>query len=321
MTAKAPQSSVWDLLRGALATRALGIVAELGIADALGDGPRPVTELADATGADPDALQRVLRALASDGVFSETEPGVFENTETSEMLRRGSGWGDFASLFGGPWHRAAGELTAEAGEPAFERVFGVGFWEWLAQNPKARAAFDRAMEQGSESRVERLQSAGWLGDELVVDVGGGNGSLLVQLIRRQPGLRGVVFDLPETNRDEAELEQSGIEFMPGDFFEEVPRGNVYVLSTILHNWDDERATAILRTIRAAAPENARLLLVESVVPAGNEPDGAKWLDLLMLALFHGRERSEDQWRTLLEAGGFEPIQLKDGLIEARCRSR
>jgi DNA-binding Lrp family transcriptional regulator len=303
VTAKAPQSSVWDLLRGALATRALGIVAELGIADALGDGPRPVTELADATGADPDALHRLLRALASDGVFSETEAGVFENTESSEMLRKGSGWGDFASLFGGPWHRAAGELTAEAGEPAFERVFGVGFWEWLAQNPEARGAFDRAMEQG------------------VVDVGGGNGSLLVQLIRRQPGLRGVVFDLPETNRDEAELEQSGIEFMPGDFFEEVPRGDVYVLSTILHDWDDERATAILRTIRAAAPENARLLLLESVVPAGNEPDGAKWLDLLMLALFHGRERSEDQWRTLLEAGGFEPIQLEDGLIEARCRSR
>ena len=321
MTAKAPQSSLWDLLRGALATRALGIVAELGIADALGDGPRPVTELAQVTGADSDTLHRLLRALASDGVFREIEPGVFENTESSGMLRRGTGWADFATLFGGPWHRAAGELAAASDEPAFERVFGVGFWEWLARNPDARASFDHAMEQGWESRVERLESAGWRGDELVVDVGGGNGSLLVQLIKGQPGLRGIVFDLPETNRDEAELQQSGIEFVPGDFFKAVPRGDVYILSTILHDWDDERATAILRTIQAVAPENARLVVLESVVPPGNEPDGAKWLDLLMLALFDGRERSEDQWRTLLEAGGFEPIELNDGLIEARCRSR
>ncbi|HET8872996.1 MAG TPA: methyltransferase [Gaiellaceae bacterium] len=321
MTGKAPQSILWDLLRGALATRGLGIVAELGIAEALADGPRTVTELADTTAADPDTLHRLLRALASDGVFAETEPGVFENTESSNLLRRRSGWADFASLFGGPWHRAAGELATDSGEPAFERAFGVGFWEWLAQNPEARASFDRAMEQGWESRVERLESAGWRGDELVVDVGGGNGSLLVQLIRRHPGLRGIVLDLPETNRDEAELGRSGIEFMPGDFFEAVPRGNAYILSTILHDWDDDRAAAILRTIRAAAPEDARLLLLESIVPAGNEPDGTKWLDLLMLTLFHGRERSEDEWRTLLDAGGFEPIQLNDGLIEARCRSR
>ena len=99
----------------------------------------------------------------------------------------------------------------------------------------------------------------------------------------------------------------------------MPSGDVYILSTILHDWDDERAAAILRTIQAAAPRDARLLVVESVVQPGNEPDGAKWLDLLMLALFAGRERSEEQWRALLDAGGFEPIQLRDGLIEARCR--
>jgi O-methyltransferase domain len=319
VTAKAPQSSVWDLLRGALATRALGIVADLGIAEALADGPRPVPELADESGADPDILHRLLRALASNGVFAESAPGIFENTESSEMLRRGSGWADFASLFGGPWHRAAGELGAEAGDPAFERVFGVGFWEWLAQNPEARASFDRAMEQGSESRVERLESAGWRGDELVVDVGGGNGSLLVELMRRQPALRGIVFDLPETNRDDAKLGQSGIEFMPGDFFDAVPRGDVYILSTILHDWDDERATAILRTIRAAAPDDARLLLFESVVPAGNEPDGAKWLDLLALTLLGGRERDQAQWRSLLADGAFEPVTMRSGLIEARWR--
>jgi hypothetical protein len=313
-----PEARIWDLLRGALATRALAIVADLRIADALADGPRAVTELAGQAGADPDTLQRLLRALASDGVFAEAEPGVFENTEASEVLRSGGGWGDFALLFGGPWHRTAGELDA-TGEPPFPRIYGTDFWNWLAQHPEERAAFDRAMEQGWERRVERLAAADWRGDETVVDVGGGNGSLLVQLLRRRPGLRGIVLDLPETNRDDDELTSSGIEFVSGDFFDRVPSGDVYILSTILHDWDDERATAILRTIHAAAPRDARLLVVESVVQPGNEPDGAKWLDLLMLALFAGRERNEEQWRALLAAGGFQPIHLRDGLIEARCR--
>ena len=313
-----PQARIWDLLRGALATRALAIVAELGVADALASGPRPVTELARETGADPDTLHRLLRALASEGIFAETEPRVFENTEASEVLRRGGGWDDFAHLFGGVWHRTAGELDA-SGEPPFPRIFGTDFWDWLAQQPKERASFDRAMEQGWESRVERVASAGWRGDEIVVDVGGGNGSLLVQLLRRVSGLRGIVLDLPETNRDESELASTGVEFVAGDFFQIVPRGDVYILSTILHDWDDEHAAAILRTVRAAAPDDARLLLVESVVQPGNEPDGAKWLDLLMLALFAGRERDEEQWRSLLIDSGFEPVHVMDGLIEARCR--
>lgn len=311
-------SSVWDLLRGALATRALGIVAELGVADALADGPRPVAELARETGADEDTLHRLLRALASDGVFAATSPGVFENTTTSAMLRKGSGWAEFAQLFGGVWHRAASELDA-SGRAAFPRAFGAGFWEWLAQHPEQRALFDRAMEQGWESRLERLDSVEWRGDELVVDVGGGNGSLLVELLRRRPGLRGIVLDLPETDRDDAALGAAGIEFVPGDFFQSVPRGDVYVLSTILHDWDDEQAAAILRTVWDSAVEGARLVLLEAVIAEGNEPDGAKWLDLLMLTLFGGRERNEAQWRALLEESGFEPTRITDGVIEARCR--
>jgi SAM-dependent methyltransferase len=317
MTRPAPESPIWDLLRGALGTRALAIVAELGIADALADGPKPVTELAR-EGADPDTLHRLLRALASDGVFAEIEPGVFENNDSSEVLRHGGGWDDFAHLFGGVWHRTAAELDA-TGEPPFPRIFGTDFWTWLAQHPQERVAFDRAMEQGWERRVERLAAVDWRGDEVVVDVGGGNGSLLVELLKRRPGLRGIVLDLPETNRDDAELARSGIEFVAGDFFDSVPSGDVYILSTILHDWDDERAAAILRTIHAAAPRDARLLVVDAVVAPGNEPDGAKWLDLLMLALFAGRERDEEQWRALLDAGGFEPTDIADGLIEARCR--
>ncbi len=302
-------------MRGALGTRALGVAADLGIADALAGDPRPVAEVARERGADPETLHRLLRALASDGVFAEEEPGVFRNTPASELLR--GGWGEFAHLFGGLWYRTVERLDATA-EPAFPAVFGTDFWAWLAEHPGERAAFDIAMEQGKERRIERLAGLEWRGDETVVDVGGGNGSLLVGLLRHQPGLRGIVFDLPETVRDEATFGDR-VEFVAGSFFERVPRGDVYLLSTILHDWDDGRAAAILHTIRDSAPAGARLLVIDAVVPPGNEPDGAKWLDLLMLALLGGRERDETQWRALLDAGGFEPVSIDDGLIEARCR--
>ena len=315
MSERPPEEQLWDLVRGAIGTRALAIVAELRVADALAAAPRPVAEVAREVGADPDTLHRLLRALASDGVFAEETPGVFRNTSASELLR-GGGWDDFASLFGGVWYRAVEGLDATA-EAAFPRDFGTDFWSWLAEHSNERAAFDRAMEQGKERRVERLAALEWRGDETVVDVGGGNGSLLVELLLLQPGLRGIVFDLPETVRDEEAFGER-CTFVEGNFFEGVPEGDVYVLSTILHDWDDGSATAILRTIRVAAPPDARLIVIDSVVADGNEPDGAKWLDLLMLVLFAGRERSDAQWHALLAAGGFEPMRMEDGLIEARC---
>lgn len=205
MSTRAPESGLWDILRGALTTRALALVADLRVAAALDAGPRPVEDLAREVGADPDTLRRLLRALASDGVFVEEEPGIFRNNEASEVLHRGDGWNDFAHLFGGSWLRAVGELDATSRQPAFQRLYGSEFWAWLAEHPDEWAAFDRAMLEGWERRAERLAALDWRGDEVVVDVGGGNGSLLVELLRRQPGLRGIVFDLPETNRDEAAL--------------------------------------------------------------------------------------------------------------------
>lgn len=318
MSVRAPEAVLWDFLCGAMRTRALGIVAELGIADALTDGPRAVEDLARETGADPDSLQRILRALASDGVFSEESPGVFRNTEASESLRRGDPNGDFARLFGGIWHRAVGSLDARAEEEAaFPRTFGVDLWTWLSEHPEERATFDRAMQAGSMRRADRLDSLEWRGDETVVDVGGGNGSLLRELLRRRPGLRGIVLDLPETDRDEAAFGDR-IEFVPGSFFESVPEGDVYVLGTVLHDWDDEHAGAILRTIQACAPSYARVAILDSVIPPGNEPHGAKWLDLLMLTLFRGRERTEAEWRAVVEGAGLAVETIEDGLIQASC---
>jgi hypothetical protein len=317
MSGVAPEETIWNVLRGALATRALGIVAELGIHQALAEGPRSVGDLARDARADEDALHRLLRALASDGIFAEEARGVFRNTPASELLLT-SGWDDFAVLFGGVWYRAIERLDA-SGKAVFPDIFGTGFWAWLAEHPEERARFDRAMAQGSDTRIERLEALDWRDGETVVDVGGGNGSLLAELLKVHPGLHGIVFDLPETVRDES-LFGCRLEFVAGSFFERVPQGDVYLLGTILHDWDDESATKILRTIRAAAPGHGRLVVLDAVVPPGNEPFGPKWLDLLMLTLFAGRERDEDQWRALLGEGGFEPVRFHERLIEARCRS-
>jgi hypothetical protein len=310
-----PEARLWDLIWGALATRSVAIVTDLGVPEALAAGPRSVDDIADEVGADGDALRRILRALSADGVFLQPEPGVFANSPASELLRDDS-TAAFAHLFGGVWHQVAGALDA-TGEPSFPKLFDADFWSWLSERPAERAVFDRAMVAGKEDRVDRLLAVPWRGDETVVDVGGGNGSLLRSLLHRMHGLRGIVFDLPETTRDEAELGERCV-FVSGDFFDHVPAGDVYIYSTVLHDWDDMSAARILTTLRECAPNGARLLLLEAVMPAGTESHGSEWLDLLLLALCGGRERDEVQWRGLLTEAGLEPVRIVDGLIEARC---
>jgi hypothetical protein len=294
---------IWNLLRGGLTARALALAVDLGLPERLEGGPRRIED---------DVEYRILRALASDGVFDEVEPRVFRNNEASDLLRT-SGWGAFAHLFGGHWLEAAAALDA-SGEASFPRVFGEEFWSWLRAHPEERMEFDRAMEQGWRGRLERLETVEWQGGETIVDVGGGNGSLLAALLDEHPEMHGVVFDLPETVRDETAFDER-LTFVEGSFFETVPPGDVHLLSTILHDWDDESALRILRTVRASAGE--RLVLLEAIVAPGNEPSGAKWLDLLMLVISAGRERSEEEWRALLDAAGWEPTRFGAGVIEAR----
>jgi hypothetical protein len=313
-----PEEVLWDFLRGAMMTKALGIAVDLRIPEALAHGPRSVDELAREAGADADVLHRLLRALASDGVCEEREPGTFALNAGSEPLLQ-EGWSEFAHLFGDLFYKAIGDLedAARTGAATFPDAFGAGFWPWLAEHPEERAIFDRAMSGGKRMSADRLAELDWSDGEVVVDVGGGNGALLVELLRLRPGPRGIILDLPETDRDEAALGPD-IEFVEGSFFERVPPGDTYVLSGIIHDWDDEAATAILQIIRAAAPPHARLLITETVIEPGNEPEGAKWLDLLMLVLAGGRERTEPEWRALLQSAGLEPIRIESGLIEARC---
>jgi hypothetical protein len=311
---EAAPAILWSFLRGALMTRAIAIAADLGIAVALADGPKHVGRLAEEAGADPDTLQRVLSALAADGVFRETEPGVFDNTEVSNLLRDTS-QSALAHLFGGAYFRAIAELDASGGQQPFSRAFGTDFWSWLSEHPAERDAFDQAMSNGVQLRVEQLASLDWRGDEVVVDLGGGNGALLVELLRDRPGMRGILFDLSSTVRDDR-LPDDRIELVVGSFFEEVPAGDAYVLSAVIHDWDDEAAGAILRTIRSCAPPHARLVVIDGVLgpESGSE---WRWADLHLLAVLGGRERDATEWRRLLAAGGFEPVSIRNGLIEAR----
>jgi len=322
------ETRMWTLARGAMTTKALGLVGDLGVADKLAGGPRPVAELAAETGTDEDALYRFLRALASDGVFSEEPPRVFVNTPMSELLitDRADSWRDFAHLFGDVWFRTFvdADHSLRTGESVFQRSFGADFWAWLGHHPDEGAAFNRAMASGKDQESDWLVDLDWRDGETVVDVGGGNGATLVALLRRRPDLRGVVFDLPETTRDaEPYVASAGLadrcSVVAGSFFDTVPAGDTYVLGAILHDWDDERATQILRTIRVAAPQNARVVIRDAVIPPGNDPHGNKWLDLLMLVLLRGRERTEEEWRLLLAQSDFDVVSISDGMIEARCR--
>jgi hypothetical protein len=300
-----------------MAAQALRVVAELRVADALAGGTQRVEELAG--DANMDAVHRVLRALASDGVFEEVEPGLFRNTPASELLRTNGdqAWHEFALQFGAEWYEAFARFpdAVATGEPTFPLVFGADFETWMRAHPDQLAVFNRSMAAGATARIARVADLAW-NDETVVDVGGGTGGMLVELVRRHPELRGVLFDLAEVV--EGVEAPDRVDVVAGDFLDGVPPGDAYLVSRILHGLDDEEARRVLANIRAAARPGARVLLIESVIPLGNEPHGSKWLDLLMLVLGGGRERTEEDWRGLLAPAGLEVDSIEDGLIQARC---
>jgi hypothetical protein len=328
MSGPRPEAVVWRMIQGSMATQALRVAVELGIADRLVDGARSVDELAVEVGVHADALHRVLRALAGEGVFEETEPRLFANTPPSDVLRSGdpAAWPDFVHFFGGAWYDAMAELpvAVRTGDEAFTEVFGNDWWRWLESHPEEAARFDRAMAGEAAGRVDRLARLEWR-DETVVDVGGGNGAVLVELLRRYPRLRGIVFDLPHVAEGARSLvSRAGLadrcDVVAGTFFGDLPEsGDAYVLSGVLHDWDDDDAAEILRRLRAAAPEHARIVILDGVIEPGNEPDETKWLDLLMLVLNRGRERTEDEWRSLLDRAGLRLERVDGGLLEAVCR--
>jgi len=312
-------------------SQALGFVAQLGIADAIGDEPRPVDDVAAATGVNPDALYRTLRALASRGYFTEVRPRVFAHTALSELLRDGASGSlrHYAIWLAGDSFRAWAEFdhTLRTGKPAFEAVFGAPLFDYLTAHAASGELFNKAMAGTVVARLEVVATQDWSNVGTIVDVGGGRGGLVISVLARYPTMRGVVFDLPNVVVEaERELVAAGVsdrsEAVGGDFFVDVPAGgDLYVLAQILHDWSDDEAVAILRTCRRATPDDARLVLLEQVVPPGDEPGFVKLLDLQMMVLLTGRERTQEEWRDLLRAGGFELGRIEHGvrasLFEAR----
>jgi hypothetical protein len=318
-------------IMGYLVSQAIFAVTELDVVEQLDAGPVPAAELARRVGADADALARFLRVLVAEGLFTEAPAGSFGLTPLGQLLRRDTPGSlrHFASLMAGEAYQAwsAAVHTLRTGQPAFDVVFGKPLFDWLGAHPEAAAAFNAAQAGLVELRLLPLVQRDWAGVGTVVDVGGGTGRLLATLLGRHRHLRGVLFDRPDVVAGaDRTLAGAGVAdrcaVVGGDFFAAVPAGgDVYLLAQILHDWDDARAVAILRRCAAAMRPAARLLILEQVIPTGADPHPAKLLDLHMLVLLGGRERTEGQWRQLLAAGGFELVSVdcsaRSSLLEAR----
>jgi hypothetical protein len=301
-----------ELLRaldGFLITQLLYVAAKLGLPDALADGPRGVTELADAAGVAPGPLARVLRGLAAEGIVCEDGDGRFGPGESLERLRRMAG---MAVVRGELYYGAAAGLleTLRDGEPAFERVYGEPFFAHLAGDPALEAAFNAGMAARSQREATAVLAAYDFGGlQRLVDVGGGSGVLLTTILDAAPRLRGVLVDRPaavDSARERLARFGARAECVEGDFFDSVPAGaDAYLLSRVIHDWDDEPAARILATCRAAMPQGARLLLVEAVLPrrAADAPEAIR-MDLQMLILFGARERTAPEYEALLARAGL-----------------
>ncbi len=308
------------LITGYWTTQMVYVAAKLGLADLLATGPRTAEDLAQATSTNAAALYRLLRALASVGVFAEDDSRRFALTPTAACLRSEQPGSQRAlAIMSGEEHYLAwGQLlySVQTGQIGFDKLFGMPVFDFLSQNLEQAKVFDAAMvgvhgrETSAMTDVYDFSAFGTL-----ADVGGGNGSLLTTVLQKHPALRGMLYDLPGvTERAKVSLQAAGVadrcQVIGGSFFESVPSGaDAYLMRHILHDWDDEKATTILRNIHRAMKPDGRLLVIEGVIAPGNEPSFGKLLDLTMLVIPGGKERTEAEFRELFRAGGFELSQI------------
>jgi hypothetical protein len=319
-----PSMVIYQLASGHYVSQALNVAAYLGIADLLADGPQTPDTLAAKTGTHAGALRRVLRLLASAGVFAEHPDGRFDLTPVGSTLRNGPGSSRAAArLFAGPmvW-QCWGDLltTVRTGEPAFTRIFKTDSFTYIAEHPEEAAVFDEAMGSFTAMISGLVASAyDFSAMRAVIDVGGGDGRLLTGILRAYPGLRGTVFDLPRLAESaRRQIAAAGLAdrygFVVGDFFEAIPEGfDAYLLKHVIHDWDDARAVRILENCRRAMGPQAKLLIVEGVYPphidGSPESRGAAANDVNMLVCTGGRQRSEAEFRELYAAAGFRLTRI------------
>jgi hypothetical protein len=310
-----PQAVMARMMTGYWVAQAIHVAAQLGVADLLKDGPQTVAHLAQATGTHGRSLHRLLRALASEGVFAEDTQGRFALTPLGECLRSDAPGSQrsLAIMMGEEHYRCWAELLSciQTGQTAFEKLYGQPIFPYLAAHPRQARIFDEAMVGVHGSETEAMLNAyDFAGIGTLVDVGGGNGSVLVATLQRHPTLRGILFDRPDViERARSNVQAAGLEgrcsLVGGDFFETMPSaGDAYLMRHIIHDWNDEQCRTILRNCRKAVPPSGKLLLIESVIPPGNDPCFAKFLDLNMLVIPGGMERTEAEYRELLASAGF-----------------
>jgi ubiquinone/menaquinone biosynthesis C-methylase UbiE len=312
-----PAERLLQLATGYMVSSALYGVTSLAIPDLLKAGSKSVAELAISTGTHEDALYRILRALASIGVFEENPARTFSLTPLSEPLCAGGpdSMRAMALWLSDPFHmQVYGEVphALRTGETVSEKLYGVSCFDYFAQNKEVGDRFNNAMTGFSATVIASALETydfGWLEGKTVVDVAGGHGMVLTEILKKVPGARGVLFDLEHVVRGATErIESQGLagrcSTAHGDFFEAVPEGDAYVMKHVIHDWDDARAATILRNIHRAARPGSRVVLIEAVLAPGNAPHFAKWIDIEMLMLPGGRERTEVEYRSLFEATGF-----------------
>jgi hypothetical protein len=311
---------IWGMLRGYFVAQGVYVAARLGMADLLAraGGPVAVADLAQATGSHPDALYRVLRALAGEGMFAELPGKAFALTPLGEMLRADvEGSMRPAALVAGETQYKVWALFKDAvkhGTPGFDRIFRQPLFPFLDEHPEVHALFNAAMGRRVERQVDRVVAACDVRPgETIVDVGGGVGRLLAAMLGRFPEARGVLYDgerVIAAARDARLVEAcgGGVDLVAGDFLKAVPAGNVMLLATVLHMFQDEEAGRILRNCRTSLPAGGRVYVIERLLAAANEPDSAKWDDLNMLLMTGGRERTLAEYAALLEAAGFGCVE-------------
>jgi len=316
-----PPIQMLQIISGFWVARCVYVLAKLGIADLIKDEPKTAEELAAATGAHGPSLFRVLRALASVGVVTQDGGRRFGSTPLSETLCTGvpGSIRAFAMTELGEEHYPAwGELlhSVRTGGIAFDKAFGEPVWEFFSKNPENAQIFNDAMTAMTAAANEAIHAVyEFTGINTIVDVGGGHGGLITGILKRNPAMRGILFDAPEVIEGaKPKIAESEVadrcQVVGGDFFKSVPEGgDTIVMKWIIHDWNDEQSVRIMKNCHRALPGNGKLILIEAVVPETSEPHFSKFIDLNMLVMTGGCERTAEEFRKLYEASGFSLTRI------------
>lgn len=308
-------SDLLSLITGGWIAQAIHVAATLNIADHLAEGPMSADLLAKQVNANERALHRILRALASVGIFEEVIPGVYQSNDKGALLRSSAvpSLRNYAVMTGSEWvWNATGNLlhSATTGRPAFDHLYGAPVFTYAREHSEAQ----RVLVAGLASRTDVendciLAAYDFSTARSVADIGGGKGALLIRILQRYPDIRGILMDTPDViEMAKHHLSQHNLldrcELVSGDFFEDVPSADVLLLKKVVHDWDDTRAIKILQNVRRSLQAHSRLLLLEAIVPEGNTRSFTKMIDLLMLVLAGGQERTEVEFRDILHRAGL-----------------